>query len=348
MMDLEKFERDLRTYYKKSRAHSIEKKVNSLLNNVEAEWKLQPDNMTLHELKILASTIIELETHKLSEDVEELLAQKERIERQLERKSDELQDAKYAIFDAIEGSLTECSPQTLSSIHQIKLQSIDLFDMLEEMIESAIITTLEKGHDIEETIEEITKEITYETLSEGTLNAIRIRKIISTILETAINVAEASPNKAKEVLRATLRGIRAGLIKAMERFKRQLLYMPDEAKMLLIEDYAHLEEELHQTDALFEQTILTLANQSSPTTRDLLEEINNDIRFDMQELVHISKETVGIMRERLSAVAKEAVERSSKVLQSNTAKEAKRMGVNAWSAAKTAIDSAIKSYKEKK
>lgn len=347
-MDHEKFERDLRTYYKKSRAHSIEKKIDSLLANIQKEWRIAPDDMTLHELKIMSNTVVDLETQSLEEEVEELLAQKERIERQLERKSDAFQLAKYKIFDAMESALQESSAQTLLNLHQIKLQSIDLFDMLEEMVESAIITTLEKGHDIEETIEEIIKEITYETLSEGVLVAIRIRKVISTILQSTIDVAEATPNMATEILRATLRGIRSGLIKSMERFKRQLLYMPDEAKVLLIENYAHLQEELHQTDALFEQVVLTLANQNSPMVRTLLEKINDEIRYDMEELVHVSKETVSIMKERLNSIAKEAFERSSKVLQSQTAQEAKRMGVNAWSAAKTAIDSAIKNATKKR
>ena len=67
----------------------------------------------------------------------------------------------------------------------------------------------------------------------------------------------------------------------------------------------------------------------------------------MEELVHVSKETVGIMKERLNSIAKDALKRSSKVLQSPTAQEAKRMGVSAWSAAKMAIDSAIKSAKKK-
>jgi hypothetical protein len=53
------------------------------------------------------------------------------------------------------------------------------------------------------------------------------------------------------------------------------------------------------------------------------------------------------MRDQLSTLAKEAVARGSKVLNSDTAKEAKRMGVQAWGAAKSAIDTAIKSARER-
>ena len=345
-MDLEKFERDLRAKYKRSRASDVNKKVASLLSHVNDEWQIPVANLTLHELKIITSTVLDTETQPLHDEVEELLAQKERIERQLERKSDALQHAKYTIFDAIESQLSSESAQSQAKLHQIKFQSIDLFDMLSEMLESALVTTLEKGYDIEETTEEIIKEMTYETLNEGALNTIRLRKILATILQSAIDIAEASPNHATEILRGALRGLRAGLTRAIERFKQQLIYMPDEAKVALIEDFAQLQDELTQVDTLFSQVVTTLAGQSSAATRQLIEQINDDIRYDMEELVHISKETVEVMREHLNQFAKEAMVRSSKMLNSQTAQEAKRMGVQAWSVAKSTIGSAIRNAKD--
>jgi hypothetical protein len=344
-MDLEKFERDVKSNYKRRTAKDLGKKVSGLVGHINSEWNIPPENLTLHELKLLCDTVLDAETKPLHDEVEELLAQKERIERQLERKSDELQQAKYLVFNAIESSLTSSSPQLLSKLHQIKLQSIDLFDMLEEMVESAIITTLEKGYNKEETIAEITKDITSETLSEGILSTVRIRKIITTILQSAIGVAEASPNSAEEILRGTLKGIRAGLIRSIDRFKQQLLYMPEEVKALVLQDYESIDE-LHHTELIFTQTIQTLAQQSDQTTRTLLTKASKDIRLDMDELIHISKETVEVMRDRFSHLAKEAVQRGSRALKSETAKEAKRMGIQAWGATKAAIDSALKNAKD--
>jgi hypothetical protein len=346
-MDIEKFERDVRAKYKRTRSQDMTKRVSSLLEHISDEWRIPPDSLSLHELKIMASAVIDHESAALHDEVEELLVQKERIERQLERKSDELHQKKYSAFDAIEKALSDSGASLGSQLHQIKLQTIDLFDILGEMVETAIITTLEKGHDIEETIEEILKEFTYETLSEGPLSSIRMRQIITTILQSAIDVSEATPNSAEAILRSTLRGIRNGLIKAIERFKQQLLYMPDEAKTLLVEDYPTLHGELQQADALFSQVVISLANQSTPDTKRTLDNVSSEIHFDMEELVHISKETVEVMREQLNTLAKEAVARGSKMLNSETAKEAKRMGVQAWSAAKAAIDTAIKSARER-
>lgn len=340
-MDLEKFERDIRYKYKKAPNQELQKNVADLFNHIGEEWKIIPSELTEQELKIVATAILEAETKTVHDEVQELLAEKERIERQLERKSEVFQEGKHEVFNAIEQAFEEPTVHTLAKLHHIKLQSIDLFDMLEEMVESAIITTLEKGQDTEETIEEITKEITYETLSEGPLSTIRIREVVSSILNTAVGVADASPNQAEEILRGTLRGIRTGLVKAISRLKKQLLYMPDEVQTLMTHGFESLQDELQRADSLFTQVIQNVADKSSSTSKSLLEKLSKEIHYDLQELLQISKETVEVMRSHFN----QAIVRSAKVLNSEKAKDAKRMGIHAWSSAKTAVGGAIKSAK---
>ena len=219
--------------------------------------------------------------------------------------------------------------------------------MLSETVESAIITALEKSKDSEanEIIEEVIKELTYETIKEGTLNTIRVRKILSTILHSSINIAEASPNISEEILEATLKGMRAGLLQSIDRFKKRLVYMPLEAKHILIEDYDTIMEDLNQSDTLFLQVVQTQANESDLSTRKILIELNNKMHYDLEELIHVSKETAQVMRERFSSLAKKAVKKADTALHSEAAKEAKRMGIQAWGVAKTALGSAIKSAK---
>jgi hypothetical protein len=345
-MDIEKYERNIRNFYKKSDLPSLDEKVTSVVAHIEEEWGVQKERLNFQELKILAESILEVETKKLHDEVQELLAQKEQIERHLERKSLELQNAKYAVFNALEENITADAPSLQRDLHQIKLQSIDLFDMLEEMVESAILTTLEKGYDIEETIKEIIKDITRETLNEGVMSTLRIRKIISTILQSAISVSEATPNMAEDILRGSLRGIRAGLVKSIKEFKQKLQYMPDEIKADLLKDYSDFDE-LNQTNLIFTQTIQSLSSTADASTEAMLVKVSKDIHLDMDELIIISKETVDVLKERLSSVTKEALERGSRALHSAKAQEAKRMGIQAWGAAKTALDSAIRTAKDK-
>ncbi|MEA2091823.1 MAG: DUF6781 family protein [Campylobacterota bacterium] len=307
---------------------------------------LSTNTLSLQEIKTIVTTILDSETKTLRNDIESLLAQKEQIERSLEKKSEELQESKCNIFNVIEAQL-DTNQDAISKLHQVKLQSIDLYDLLSELVESAIITALEKEQDgdIKEITQEVIKEITFEAIKEGSLNTIRIRKILSIILQSAIEISEATPTKADEILTATLHGMRGGLIRSIDRFKKRLVYMPVEAKHILIEDYDTIMEDLNQTDILFSQVVQTQANENSRQIKKLLLEINQNMHYDLEELVHISKETAEVMKERFSDFAKTAVKKADTALKSQTAQEAKKMGKQAWGVAKTALGSAIKSAK---
>ena len=54
-MNIEEFERDLKNSYKSIEASSIEEKIKKLLVHIEDEWTIDPNKLTLHELKILLS-----------------------------------------------------------------------------------------------------------------------------------------------------------------------------------------------------------------------------------------------------------------------------------------------------
>jgi hypothetical protein len=215
------------------------------------------------------------------------------------------------------------------------------------MAESAIITALEKDQDgdIKETIEEIVKELTFEAIKEGSLNTIRIRKILSTILQSAIDISEATPTRADEILEATLKGMRSGLMHSIDRFKKRLAFIPVEAKHILIEDYDTIIEDLNQTDTLFSQVIQVKADENSSDTKKSLVEIQNDMRYDLEELVQISKETAQIMKQRFSILAKTAVKKANYAMKSEKAIEAKRMGKQVWGVARVALGTALKSAK---
>ncbi|WP_415397049.1 DUF6781 family protein [Sulfurimonas sp. CS5] len=345
-MDLDKLTGDLNDSYN-HRFKSVDKRVAHAMNHISDELNVKVNELNLHELKSIATTILDIETKTLKSDVESLLAQKEMIERSLEKKSEELQESKYNVFNAIEVQLKD-QQSALSKLHQVKLESIDLYDFLSEMVESAIITALEKDKDgdIRESTEEVIKDITFEAIKEGSLNTIRIRKILSTILYSAVDIAEATPTKADDILNATLRGMRSGLVRSIDRFKKRLSHMPVEAKHILIEDYDTIMEDLNQTDTLFSQVVQTQASENTQEIRKLLLDINKDMHYDLEELVHISKETADIMRDRFSSFAKEAVRKADTALKSEAAQEAKRMGKQAWGVAKTALGSAIKTAKD--
>ncbi len=335
-------ETNLKTVYNK-RFKTIDERILSAIE----ESKIDFDSLTLEEVRQVATSIIDLETLTLQDDVQALLAEKEAIERELEKKSEALQNTKYTIFNLLEDEVLK-SDNALAKLHQVKLQSIDLYDILSEMVESAIITALEKDThgDITESNTEVIKEISYESIKEGSLNTIRVRKILSTILVTAIDMAEATPTRADQILSSTLHGMRSGLIKSIDRFKKRLEFMPLEAKHILIEDYDTIIEDLNQTDTLFSQVVTTQAQKSSKEIKNILTKLNHEMAYDLEELILISKETADIMKSRFSVFAKNAMRQADIAMHSSTAQEAKRMGMQVFGVAKVALSSAIKSAKD--
>ena len=345
-MNIEKIQEHVKKIYN-LRYRSVDKRVTHAIDETK-ELGVDLTTLNLNEMKALASTVLDIETTKVHNEVEALLAKKEKLEIEIDKKFETLQNIKYSVFNAIEVHIKEDDALTLSKLHQVKLQSVDIFDLLGEMVESAIITSLEKSKDSEasELIKEVIKDLTYEAIKEGSLNTIRIRKILSTILVSAIDLSEATPNQATIILEATLKGMRAGLTHAIDRFKQRIMYTPIEAKHILIEDYDTIMEDLNQTDTLFLQVVQTQANESSPETRKLLVELNQTMHYDLEELVHISKETAAAMKDRFSSFAKDAVKKTESALKSPKAVEAKEMGKQAWGVAKVALENAIKTGKD--
>jgi hypothetical protein len=320
----------------------------SLKQLVQKAFKeIDLDKVDTHDIENITSELITKRTAKLEEQLEKLLKRKEELERSIEKKSEEIQEKKYEVFSTVEERLQESST-AFAKLHQVKLQSIDLYEILTEIVESAIITALEKERDSEfkEYLIETIKEITFESIKEGSLNTIRIRKILSTILAVAIDIAEAEPNKAEDILAATIKGMRYGLIKSIHRFKKRLAYMPVEAKHILIEDYDTIMEDLNQTDTIFAQVVINQASQSSSVTHKILLDINKEMKYDLEELLVVSKETAEVMKSRFANFAKFAVKKADSAIHSPRAQEAKRIGKHAFETAKVVLGSAIKSAKD--
>jgi len=96
-MDTNKLEESVKKVYS-HRFKTISKRIVNAINKLE----LDLDELSNDEIRALTTALVEEETKSLQAEVEKLLAQKESIERALEKKADELQEAKYEIFNVLE------------------------------------------------------------------------------------------------------------------------------------------------------------------------------------------------------------------------------------------------------
>ena len=134
-MNSEKLERDLLD--KCVRLEGLDeseqkKEVTDVLAHLEKEWSVDISQIGGHELKALSSSIISQATRSLTDELESLLLQKERIERQLDKKTHELQSHKHRLFSLIEESIKEkgASTETIHRLHSLEIQSMDLLTLL--------------------------------------------------------------------------------------------------------------------------------------------------------------------------------------------------------------------------
>ena len=118
-MNSEQLQRDLKVSYNTD-LESMDLRVENILDHIKDEWSLSLDRLTLNEMQTVSTSILEIETKVLHDELESLLAQKEKIERMLDKKSHDLQEAKYNIFDSIESQIDLDKKEALSKLHQVK------------------------------------------------------------------------------------------------------------------------------------------------------------------------------------------------------------------------------------
>jgi len=335
-----------------SRVDTLDESLKNSFDSAIKSGVIEPKSIGSSEVETVLRTVLECTTEQQNSALEDLVLEREKIERQITHQSEELQKFRKTAFDTLERLLNDekydFSKDSLNSLHNLKLQNLDILEVLKEVTESALVTTLEKTKnslDIHKTVIEIAKNLTLQTLNEGILSSARIRKVLNSIIDAAIEVSEASPPHAKEILSGTVHGMRKGLIAAISRFQERFENTPDEAKNLLLEDMQMLFEDLHHADVLFMQTLKIKARNSSAMITSTLTSVVNSTSDEMGELISVSREAIELMRDKLSFLAQQTLERSS-VLRDKATQESKRLGIRIWESAKTAIEGAFKSAKE--
>ena len=298
----------------------------------------------------VVSTTLESVTQKDVSQLQSLLAQREKIEYEIKLATQKLQEVRQNSFDEIEALLAKHFPGESQSyikiLTQLKLQSIDILDILKEIAESAFITALENDDEIELAFKEISRELTHKTLKDGYLTLDRARQVVSTIMLTASDIAEATPNMADEILKGALYGTKKGLTQSIRRFKERFDFIPEETAPLQMKNMRQTYHDLQHTDVIFLEVVNAQAERASSTINKKLTKLVEQMKPDLSELISVSKETLQVVGEHIAKFSKTAKDRSEQVLNSKTAQEAKRIGSTVWELTKGALEGAIHTAKD--
>ena len=332
--------------------------------------------------------LLKATTHDKEAFLYKSIYEKEQLEKSIYSQKQQIRTTLADTFNTLEIHIASMQPETkqnaLTAIHDTKLRGIEMLGILKETTAEALLTTLENGSDIADTIHEITKNLAFQTIHEGDFTKQRMINISSTIIGASIEIADEDLGHAKDILDGSINGVREGITKAIEKFKNDLKYAPTDAMEGLLEtDLSELRKELVRIDEQFITLLEVLASQSEGISASLIKEMikeMNSSTVKIKRAANDAKEVIGERIEQLKSEAsvfektfKDRAEKkfeslkkdvndlekkaSAKVesfkqfeFENDTAKqvaqEAKKLGFRAWEVAKNMMDGAVKGAKE--
>ncbi len=298
-------------------------------------------------LQFAFEKLIDSLQHPKEKEIERLIVEIDRLQRHLATEEEEMQRNLREIFSGIE-RVAQRVPEKeqkvwMEALENTELEHVEGLGILNETTEAALVTALEESEDVESDVREVTRHIAQKALGEGLLSAARIRAILTTILMKASELAEATPNRAKELVHGTIYGINDALIAIIKQLKKQMDFTPEEIKTAQIANWEELIKMLSRSDELYKEIIDDVASKNSPFVREVLMECSDVLGDQFAELKRISTETIEVAKKRLASLAKEAVVKGAELKEQLTS-EAKRLGEKAW---KKALEMA-EAYRGKK
>ncbi|EPY1733579.1 hypothetical protein ACW983_001438 [Campylobacter upsaliensis] len=198
-----------------------------------------------------------------------LIAEAERLEGQIENYKISLKNQISHHFLEFEKILQESNFKNEFSkgLDGAILFDIEMLGILKETAESAFLTTLEKGEDIELTSEEIAKNLVYNAIFESHFEKERILQISSLVLNVVFELANESIVFAKDLVLGAVRGVSDGISLGIEKFKNSLTFIEFEEEIRL------KSKELIGIEDDFVSLLKTEAKKQKNPSKELIERL---------------------------------------------------------------------------
>ena len=297
-------------------------------------------------------------SYEKEQEIYELITLISKIEKEMEEKKQDLRSQIVSLYDKMQKDIQVADDTTIDyfekALSDIKLKEVSLLGILRETTEEAILTVLENQKDIEELINQITQNIVYQAIDEDDFDKERLMDISKTVLEVAVNIADEYQAVAKEILRGTTYGIKNGITKVINRFNESLEFLPDEIRDTKQEKILFDGLNIIDINNEYLNILRNCSQKSNGISKDILNEIINDIDFSLGKIVKITTQTkenilkkieglkyspkINELKKRLSTLNLEKKIKNIKKDDFGTvANESKKLGIRAWEVAKNAL-----------
>ncbi len=272
--------------------------------------------------------IVKAASYEKEEFLYKSLYEKEQLEKSIMEQKRVIRTTILDTFSTIEAHIENMEETTakeaLRALSDAKLKGVEMLGILKETTSEALLTTLEKGVDIEDTVFEITKNITYQAINEGDFTKQRFLDISSSIIEVAIEIADEDQGFAKNILNGAIHGTKEGMAKAIDKFKNDLKFAPEEVEDIIEKDLGTVKKELLKIEesfiAMLENTAKISNGVSATIIKDILStEFNTSlakIRRVANEAREAISEKIDELRENASNMEYDFVEKAEKKIAS--------------------------------
>ncbi len=163
-----------------------------------------------------------------------LMSEKERISRQILTQKNEIKELMFDTFNALEMRFANdkiSSNLTIKrALNEKMLDETIMKEYLSEISETAFLSAIENNEslsvDVQEKASQRAEKIVYIAACESEFNREIFAKIITIVINEAVNVANASQIYATELIEGAVLGANLGLKKAVEKFKNDHKFSP--------------------------------------------------------------------------------------------------------------------------
>jgi hypothetical protein len=332
---------------------------------------------TKENIEAIISGLIKAANHDKEEFLYKTIYEKEQLEKYIEEQKSSIRHNILNTFNILESHIQNMentnSDISLQALSDTKLKSIEMLGILRETASEALLTTLEKAVDIEDTAFEITKNITYQAINEGDFLKKRFLDISKNIIEVAIEIADNDQANAKELLSGVIHGTKEGMAKAIDKFKNDLKFAPEEIEDLSNKNLSNIKKELIRVEDDFISLLEELKNISDGISKEIISNIlDEELNSSLAKIKRVTAETSETISQKIEELknnsayldndfikkAEKKIEELEKIAEEKVesiknseatkkaAKEAKRVGEHAWKLAKNALKSAQDAIKK--
>ncbi|WP_024955020.1 hypothetical protein [Sulfurospirillum arcachonense] len=333
-----------------------------------------------HNIDAVIEGLIKAASYDKEEFLYKTIYEKEQLEKSIIEQKENIRNNIISTFNILESHIEnmeeDISKDSLTALHDAKLRGVEMLGILKETTSEAFLTTLEKAHDIEDTIFEITKNITYQTINEGDFTKSRFLDISSNIIKIAIEIADEDHGNAKELLNGSIHGTKEGMAKAIDKFKNDLKFAPEELSEVFENDLSTIKKTLINIEEDFIKMLEDDKETSTGPSKKIINEIlDSEFNNSFAKIKRVTAEARETLSEKIEELknrpylengfvkkAEKKIEELEKVASQkvnslknfefenekakNATKEAKRLGNHAWSVAKNVLDGAFKGAKD--